>query len=106
LNKGIILYSVVLNREYPNPDIPELAIEDCENISIQISNKIKNQLFGPPAADRSLLFEFLGTFLSSANLLGFADSKKWLARRLGRGTKPNKRYRDAQPNLLLSHGRC
>ena len=29
-----------------------------------------------------------------------------MAGRLGRGTKPNKRYRDAQPNLRISHGRC
>jgi hypothetical protein len=28
------------------------------------------------------------------------------ASRLGRGTKPNKRYRDAQPNLRINLGRC
>ena len=28
-------------------------------------------------------------------------AQKWLASRLGGGTKPNKRYRDVQPNLLI-----
>ena len=36
-------------------------------------------------------------------LLGFADSTKMAGNsRLGRGTKPNKRYRDVQPNLQIS----
>jgi len=38
----------------------------------------------------------------SAILLGFADSKKWLDSRLGRGTKPNNRYRYVQPNLRMT----
>jgi hypothetical protein len=33
-------------------------------------------------------------------------AQKLLTSRLGWGTKPNKRYRDTQPNLRISRGRC
>ena len=49
----------------------------------------------------------LATILSSAILLGLADSKKMAGTQVGPpAEKPNKGYRDAQPNLGVSHGRC
>ena len=50
----------------------------------------------------------LATILSSAILLGLADSKKMAGTQVGppEAEIPNKGYRDAQPNLGISHGRC
>jgi hypothetical protein len=47
-----------------------------------------------------------GIMLSLVILLGFADSSKIACRQVGppEAEKPNKRYRDAQPNIGLNRG--